>query len=76
MTRIHATAVIDPRAELASDVEVGPHAVIDANVRIAAGTRVGPSAYLTGWTEIGAANVIGCGAVIGEAPQDHGYRGA
>ncbi len=75
MTRIHPTAVVDPKAELADGVEVGPHAVIDANVRVGAGTRIGPSAYLTGWTEIGAGNVIGCGAVIGEAPQDHGFKG-
>ncbi len=75
MTRIHPSAIVDPKAELADGVEVGPHAVIDANVRVGAGTRIGPSAYLTGYTEIGAGNFIGCGAVIGEAPQDHGFKG-
>ncbi|MEK7865197.1 MAG: acyl-ACP--UDP-N-acetylglucosamine O-acyltransferase [Planctomycetota bacterium] len=75
MTRIHPTAVVDPKAELADGVEVGPHAVIDANVRVGAGTRIGPSAYLTGYTEIGLENTIGCGAVIGEAPQDVGFKG-
>lgn len=75
MTRIHPTAVVDPKAELSDGVEVGPHAVIDANVRVGAGTRIGPSAFLTGHTEIGAGNFIGCGAVIGEAPQDVGFKG-
>lgn len=75
MTRIHSTAVVDPKAELGDGVEVGPHAVIDAGVRVGAGTRIGPSAYLTGWTDIGTGNAIGCGAVIGETPQDVGFKG-
>ena len=34
MTRIHSSALIDPAAELAADVEVGPYSVIGAGVRI------------------------------------------
>ena len=34
---IHSTAIIDPKAELASDVEVGPFAVIGEGVKIAKG---------------------------------------
>lgn len=75
MTRVHPTAVVDPKAELGEGVEVGPHAVIEADVRVGAGTRIGPNAYLTGWTEIGSGNAIGCGAVIGETPQDVGFKG-
>lgn len=37
MSRIHPTAVIDPAARLAEDVEVGPYAVIGAEVEIGAG---------------------------------------
>ena len=41
MARIHATALVDPKAELADDVEVGPYAVVGPQVRIGAGTRIG-----------------------------------
>lgn len=67
---IHPTAIVHPRAELDSSVEVGPHAIIDEHVRIGAGTVVGPNAYLTGYTEIGCNNRIHIGAILGHEPQD------
>ena len=72
---IHPTAIIDPRAEIDSAVEVGPYVVIDGAVKIRRGTRVMAHAYLTGWTEIGADNEIFPGAVLGAAPQDKSYKG-
>jgi len=39
---IHASAVIDPGAELAPDVAVGPLAVICRGARIGAGSVIGP----------------------------------
>jgi UDP-N-acetylglucosamine acyltransferase len=72
---IHPTAVIDPRAEVVADAEIGPYVVIDGPVRIGAGTRVMAHAYLTGATEIGADNEIHPGAALGGPPQDKAYRG-
>jgi UDP-N-acetylglucosamine acyltransferase len=72
---IHPTAVVDRRAELGADVEIGPHVVIDGPVKIGAGTRVVAHAYLAGWTEIGERNEIHPGAVLGGPPQDKNYRG-
>ena len=72
---IHPTAVIDPKAELDSSVEIGPYVVIDGTVKIRRGTRVMAHAYLTGWTEIGADNEIFPGVVLGAAPQDKAYKG-
>ena len=72
---IHPTAVIDPSAELDSEVEIGPYVVVQGAVRIKRGTRVMAHAYLTGWTEIGENNEIHPGAVLGDAPQDRAYRG-
>jgi UDP-N-acetylglucosamine acyltransferase len=72
---IHPTALVDPRAELADDVEVGAFTIIDAKVRIDAGTRVGPHAVLTGRTTIGKNNHIFQFASIGEQPQDKKYAG-
>jgi UDP-N-acetylglucosamine acyltransferase len=73
---IHPTAIISPKAELDSTVEVGPYAIIEEHVRIGPRTKIGPQAYITGWTDIGPDNVIHMGAVIGEAPQDIGYDGS
>ena len=72
---IHPTAVIDPKAEIDSSVEIGPYVVIDGAVKIRRGTRVMAHAYLTGWTEIGEDNEIHPGAVLGGAPQDKAYKG-
>ena len=36
MARVHASALVDPGAELADDVEVGPFSVVGAGVRIKA----------------------------------------
>lgn len=51
---IHPSAVIDPTAELADDVAIGPLCVISAGVRIGAGSVIGPHC------------VIGVDAVIGQ----------
>ncbi|MCZ6625808.1 MAG: acyl-ACP--UDP-N-acetylglucosamine O-acyltransferase [Deltaproteobacteria bacterium] len=72
---IHPTAVIDPRAEIHAEAEIGPYVVIDGPVKIERGTRVMAHATITGWTEIGEGNEIHPGAVLGDAPQDKAYHG-
>jgi UDP-N-acetylglucosamine acyltransferase len=72
---IHPTAVIDPRAEIDSDVEIGPYVVIQGPVKIKRGTRLMAQIYLTGWTEIGENNEIHPGVILGDAPQDKAYKG-
>jgi UDP-N-acetylglucosamine acyltransferase len=75
VARIHPSAAVDPRAELADDVEVGAFAVVGPDVRIDAGTRLWPHAIVEGPTTIGRDNRIHPHAVIGGAPQDKKYRG-
>ena len=72
---IHPTAIIDPKAELASDVEVGPYSVIGPGVEIGAGTVVGPHAVIKGPTRIGKGNRIFQFASVGEECQDKKYKG-
>jgi UDP-N-acetylglucosamine acyltransferase len=67
---IHPTAIVSPKAELDSSVEVGAHAIIDEHVKIAGRTKIWPKAHLTGYTEVGCDNRIHMGAVIGHEPQD------
>ena len=75
MSLIHSTAVIDPGAELADDVRIGPYAVIGAHVRIQAGSTVGAHGVIEGHTSIGRDNRIFQFASIGAAPQDKKYAG-
>lgn len=72
---IHPTAVIDPSAELADDVSVGPYAVIGPNVKIDSGTWIGPHAVVNGPSTIGKNNKIFQFASVGEGPQDKKYAG-
>jgi len=73
--RIHATALVDPGAELAADVEVGAFSILGPHVSIGAGTVIGPHAVVTGRTKIGARNRIFQFSSIGEIPQDRKYGG-
>ena len=75
MTQIHATAVVDAGAELASDVTVGPYAVIGAHVQIGAGSSIGAHCVVEGRTTLGSNNRIFQFASIGAAPQDKKYAG-
>lgn len=45
---IHPSAIIDPSAELAEDVSVGPFTVIGAGAKIGAGSIIGPQCFI-GW---------------------------
>jgi len=75
MSNIHATAIVDSKAEIADDVEISPYAVIGANVKIDSGTWVGPHAVIEGPTTIGKDNRIFQFASVGAEPQDKKYKG-
>jgi UDP-N-acetylglucosamine acyltransferase len=72
---IHPTAIIDPSAELAEGVSVGPYSVIGADVVVGADTFIGPHVVLKGPTRIGKQNRIFQFASVGEDTQDMKYRG-
>lgn len=72
---IHPSAIVDPKAELDSTVEVGPFSIIGPNVKIGARTKIGPHMVIAGHTTIGQDNVFHGGATIGGDPQDKKYRG-
>ena len=73
-SRIHPSAVVDPRAELADGVVVGPGAVVGPGVRVDEGTEIQAHAVLERDTDVGRGCLIGYGAVLGSAPQDVNYR--
>ena len=72
---IHPTAIIDPSAELADDIEIGAYSVIGAKVKIDTGNKIASHVVINGPTEIGKDNIFYQFGSIGEAPQDKKYRG-
>jgi len=75
MSMIHQTAIIDPSAKIADNVEIGAYSIIGADVEIDFGTWIGPHVVINGPTKIGKDNRIFQFASIGEQPQDLKYDG-
>jgi len=72
---IHPTAIVDPSAVIAADVEIGPYSIIGPDVEIGAGTWIGPHVVITKLTTIGKGNKIYQFASVGEDCQDKKYAG-
>ncbi len=68
-------AIIDPAAQIADDVEVGPFTVIEGDVHIDSGTWIGSHVVIKGPTHIGKHNKIYQFCSLGEGPQDLKYAG-
>lgn len=72
---IHPTAIIDPSARIAHNVEIGPWTLIGPHVEIGEGTWIGPNVVIQSHTKIGRDNKIFQFASLGAVPQDKKYRG-
>jgi len=72
---IHQTAIIDPSAKIADNVQIGPYSVIGQDVEIGEGTWIGPHVVINGPTKIGCENRIYQFSSIGEITQDLKYNG-
>ena len=72
---IHPTAIIDPRAEIDSNVTIGAYAIVRNDVYIGAGTEIGPYSTIEPYVTIGPDCRIFQYASIGGAPQDLKFHG-
>ena len=72
---IAKTAAVDPRANIAEGVEIGPFCVIGPDATIGHGTRLENNVTLLGRVALGEHNHLFPGVVIGGDPQDLSYRG-
>lgn len=72
---IHSTAIIDPKAEIDLNVEIGPYSIIRGNVFIGSGTVIGPHVVVDSYVTIGADCNIFQYAAIGAAPQSLKFEG-
>ena len=71
---IHSTAIIDPKAKIEKNVQVGPYSVIGPNVVIGENTIIQSHVSITGNTIIGTDNKIYPFVSIND-PQDLKYNG-
>jgi UDP-N-acetylglucosamine acyltransferase len=69
-------AIVDPKAQIAADVEIGPFCIIGPDVRIDAGCRLMNNVTIMGPTTLGKNNLLYPNVVLGGAPQDRKYKGA
>ncbi|MDC0585455.1 acyl-ACP--UDP-N-acetylglucosamine O-acyltransferase [Candidatus Pelagibacter sp.] len=72
---IHKTAIINTKAKISSNVEIGPYSVIGPNVEINENTVIHSHVNISGNTKIGKENKIYPFASIGNDPQDLKYSG-
>ncbi len=73
--KIHPTAIIDPSAELADDINIGAYSVIGKKVKIDTGNTIHSHLVINGPCSIGKDNLFYQFGSIGEAPQDKKYHG-
>jgi UDP-N-acetylglucosamine acyltransferase len=72
---VHPTALVDPTAELAEGVRVGPYTIIGPRVSIGGGSEIGSHVLIEKDTTLGLECKIHNGAVLGTDPQDLKYAG-
>ncbi len=72
---IHSTAIIDPGAEIDSNVKIGPYSIIGKDVFIGSGTVIGPLVVIEPYVTIGKDCNIFQYAAIGAAPQSLKFEG-
>ena len=72
---IHKTAIIDAKANISENVEIGPYSVIGPYVEIGEGTIIQSHVNITGQSKIGKKNIIYPFASIGNDPQDLKFQG-
>ena len=72
---IHKTAIVDPKAKISANVNIGPYSIIGPNVEIGEDTDINSHVSIAGYTKIGKKNNIYPFASIGNNPQDLKYNG-
>jgi UDP-N-acetylglucosamine acyltransferase len=72
---IHPTAIIDPRAEIAEDVTIGPYCIVNNHVIIGSGTTLGAFVTVGSYTSIAENCRIYAHTALGGEPQDLKFKG-
>ena len=75
MSKIHSTALVEPGAKVATDVEIGPYCVVGGRVTLHSGVKLVAHVFMDGRTTVGSGTVIHPFASIGSPPQSLAYKG-
>ncbi|MCF7794575.1 MAG: acyl-ACP--UDP-N-acetylglucosamine O-acyltransferase [Candidatus Cloacimonetes bacterium] len=75
MKIIHPTAVIDPKAVIGDNCNIGPYCIIDEDVVMGDNNTLQSNVLITGNTKIGSGNKFFHGAAVGADCQDLKYKG-
>jgi UDP-N-acetylglucosamine acyltransferase len=75
LSDVHPTAIVDPGADLAETVVIGPYCVVSAGVRLGDGVRLHSHVVVAGTTVLGDGCQIFPFASVGLPPQDRKYQG-
>jgi UDP-N-acetylglucosamine acyltransferase len=75
MSLIHPTALIDPKARIGRDVQIGAFSVIGPDVELADRVRLHTHVVVEGHTLIGEETEVFPFSSIGQAPQIYKYQG-
>ena len=73
--KIHPTAIVDAKAELGSDVEIGPWAYVGPHCIVGDGSVVHMRATLEEHVILAPRVTVGIGTVLGGKPQDLKFKG-
>ena len=73
-TEIHATAIVEPGAQLGENVRVGAYAFVGPNAVLGDNVTIHQKATVIGYTTLGESVEVFPGAVIGGAPQVLGLK--
>ena len=73
--KIHPTAIIDQKAKIGENVEIGAFTLIGGNVEIGDNTIIKSHCVIEGFTKIGKNNIIFPFVAIGQDPQDLKFNG-
>lgn len=75
MADIHPSAVVDPKAEIAENVKIGPFCIVGPDVKIGENVELLSHVVIEGYTTIGANSKIYPFSSVGHCPQDLKYKG-
>jgi UDP-N-acetylglucosamine acyltransferase len=73
--RIHPTAIVDKKAEIAKDATIGPFVIVGPGCVVGPGSVLEARATLQENVRLGSQVTIGIGSVLGGNPQDLKFRG-
>lgn len=73
--QIHPTAIVDPAAQIGSNVAIGPYCVVGAQVKLADNVQLLSHVVVEGRTSIGKGTMVYPFASLGHRPQDLKFKG-